>query len=360
MSKKTEKMNINPNVLKILRENAGYIDDDGIDELAKKLGVSKDKIISVENGDDRFTLRQIEKLSQIYKMPLAIFFSDSVPHIPKLPDYRLHRDRKLSRKVYLAIRRAKYLVDMVYEISGKRSIIPSFGSELTPKELALRLKEYLRPLHPTGHPSKILDYYKRLIEEKLNIIVIEYPLEKMDVGGFTICSNLAVIVLNESDKATVKIFSLFHELGHLLHGESGICSITMEESIDREKYCNRFAAEFLMPEPDVKAIVNRYGTDNDALKRMHKRFGVSMHAIMIRLLNLGLISRERYDEFRKSFDKRPEESVRMRHWETTYRNRVGHLVLEEVNKAYKNGDISFWEAMSILDLKMKYAEKLLG
>ena len=318
-----------------------------------------EKIERVERGEDYFTLRQIKRLSGIYRVPLAAFFSDSVPHIPSLPDYRVNREKRIPPTVNLAIRWARYLSGMVHEVSGESTTLPDVPKDLMPGELAEAVRRYLSPEPPKGAPSRILDYYKRLVEGGFNIIVIEYPLRADDVRGFNIRGDLSVIVLNESDEAPVKLFSLFHEIGHLLRGESGICSITMEEQADIENYCNRFAAEFLLPEDAIREYAVRYGTDYEALRKIQRRFGVSMHAIMIRLLNLGLISQKKYEEFRGEFKEEVRRAHR-RNWEATYKNRAGYLALEEVSRAYRRGDISFYESMRILNLKAKYAEKLIG
>ena len=356
MTNKTKKIHVKPEVLKTLRENAGY----DIDELAKKLDVKPEKISKVEQGEDDFTIKQIKKLSDIYKVPLAAFFSDEIPHLPSLPDYRVNRDKKIPPYVNMAIRRAKYLSETIKDISGKRTIIPQFPKDMTPKELANALRNFLNPNPPERvYPGKILDYYKKLLEEKMNLIVIEYPLKAEDVRAFVIKDDLSVIVLNESDEVPVKLFSLFHELGHLLRGEVGLCSITMEENMDIERYCNRFAAEFLMPEEKFINMVRKYGKSPEQLRKLQRIFGVSIHAMMIRLLNLGLISQEEYDNFKKSFKKK-EEKGGPKNWEAVYKKRAGYLVIEEVSKAHKRGDISFYEAMQILDVKTKYAEKLIG
>ena len=357
MAKKSEKIPVKPEVLRTLRENGGY----EIDELAKKLNTTIEKIKKVECGKDYFTIKQIKKLSEIYKVPLAAFFSEEIPHLPSLPDYRVNREKKIPPTVNMAIRRAIYLSETMYDISGKQTIIPKLPQNISPKELAEKLREFLVP-NPPNHvdASKILNYYKMLIEEKMNIIIIEYPLKAEDVRAFVLKKPLSVIVLNESDESPVKIFSLFHELGHIIRGREGLCSITMEEDMDEERYCNKFAAEFLMPEEEFVEMVNRYGTEIEKLKKLQRIFGVSIQAMMIRLRNLGLISPKRYKEFKQSFKNIEKKGGGGKNWESTYKNRSGYLVIREVSKAHQRGEISFYEAMRILDVKTKYAEKLIG
>jgi transcriptional regulator with XRE-family HTH domain len=131
--RKSVKIKASPHLLKKLRENSGYTEE----ELANKLGVTAEKIVKVEKGEDSFTLTQVKKLADIYKVPLAAFFSKEVPDVPSLPDYRINREKKLNPEVFVAIRRAKYLSEEVRELSGKKSEIPSFPDS-SPEEVVDR------------------------------------------------------------------------------------------------------------------------------------------------------------------------------------------------------------------------------
>ena len=56
---------------------------------------------------------------------------------------------------------------------------------------------------------------------------------------------IPIIILNGKDTPNGRIFSLFHELTHLLLAESAICGD------DVEIFCNSVAGEFLVPESDL-------------------------------------------------------------------------------------------------------------
>ncbi len=181
---------LQPEILKKLREASGY----QIEEVAKKLKTSKDKIESVEAGKGHFTLTQIKKLAEIYKRPLAAFFSDSIVELPKITDFRINRDKRIPPSVYLAERRLQYLLDKTKELSGKKSKIPSFPVELRPVELAKVFREILNiDIVKNRKSDEILQYYKKVLEDTFTIVIIEYPLkteDANDVRGFSICSDL--------------------------------------------------------------------------------------------------------------------------------------------------------------------------
>lgn len=64
------------------------------------------------------------------------------------------------------------------------------------------------------------------------------------------------IVVNSAEADQAKSFTIFHEYAHLLLRSAALC-LEFQQNVDRadtERFCNRFAASFLMPEDAVKAI----------------------------------------------------------------------------------------------------------
>ena len=359
MKKKQKEIELSPEVLKILRETSGY----SVEEIVKKLKTSEEKVKAVEEGKSVFSLIQIKKLADIYKRPLAAFFSDTISDIPQVPDYRINREKKLTPQVYLAKRRVFYLINKIKKLSEKRTQISSFSEKLNADELAKEFKKNLNiELIKSKKPEEILAHYKKVLEDKLTIIIIEYPLKADDVRAFSVFSDISVIVLNENDKSSIKLFSLLHEVCHLLKKTAGICSLEIEQqNQDIETYCNRFAAEFLVPSNDLKIEVEKFRTiDEEAINQLSEIYGVSKQVMMFRLSSFGYIEKVKYEQFKKEIDEKLKQKVfGRRNWNKVFINRVGNLPLQEIKRAYKEEKITFYEASSILDLKTKYAEKIL-
>ncbi|MFA4646051.1 XRE family transcriptional regulator [Pyrococcus kukulkanii] len=349
-----EKIGVLPSTLKKLREGAGL----SIEDLARKLRVKPEKILAVESGRDSFTITQLERLADIYKVPLVAFFTTEIIETRKLPDYRINREKKLGQKTAVAIRWARYISESIPNLTGLRSKIPTL-QDLPPEALANKLREMLGLAEPSFRsPKEAFNFYRNLIESKFSIGVIQYPLDE-DVRAFSIKGSFSVIVLNESDMYSVKVFSLFHELCHLIRGEEGICSIDIDSEIsDVERYCDKFAAEFLVPTRYFLKDIGRNPREKD-VQIVARKYGVSMQVIMIKLLEVGYITRERYVEFKEKYKPKKGEGGKIS-WEERYQNRIGNLILEEISKAYRSGEITFYEAADILNIKTKYAEKLLG
>ena len=91
-------------------------------------------------------------------------------------------------------------------------------------------------------------------------------------------------------------FTVAHEIGHwVLHAEVGrvycrssdleLAPDDRDHEVERE--ANRFAAELLMPEDDVRAAAERLGADPNLLAQM---FGAHPVAMGYRLVNLGYLA----------------------------------------------------------------------
>jgi Zn-dependent peptidase ImmA (M78 family) len=82
---------------------------------------------------------------------------------------------------------------------------------------------------------------------------------------------------------------LAHELGHLvLHG-------LLDESIDEEMACNRFASAFLLPEVGLFQHLGerRSNVDPKELYFLKHEYGLSMAACLYRSADLGVITEEK-------------------------------------------------------------------
>lgn len=356
---KSPEIKVNPDVLKALREGSGYT----VEEIAKKIKTTANKVYEAEKGIASFTLTQIKKLAEIYHRSLAAFFTDTLPAMPALTDFRINREKRLTPQVYIAERRAYYIANKLTELTDKRSQIPDFPELLKPDELAREFRKYLKvDLLKSKKPEENLTHYKQILEEKFLISIMELPLKADDVRGFSVSGDISIVVLNEDDNATIKLFSLFHEIYHLLKRTSGICSIEIEQKGgDIEAGCNLFAAEFLVPLDDLKEEVGRFPQlEETAILELSIIYGVSKQVIMLRLLWLGYMPKERYEQFKKEAEaKAKKKGFGRRDWDKVFQNRVGNLVVRETANAYRSGKISYSEVMDILSLKAKYTEKFI-
>ena len=111
-----------------------------------------------------------------------------------------------------------------------------------------------------------------------------------EVDAFSLWrDDVPYIFLNRFKSSERSRYDAAHELAHLcLHKHGGANSEYIQS--DLEKEANSFAAAFLMPEEDVRAICKRSTYTVDNLADYKKRWRVSVGALNYRLRELGMIS----------------------------------------------------------------------
>ena len=98
-------------------------------------------------------------------------------------------------------------------------------------------------------------------------------------------------------------FIFLSEIGRMFLFVSGLFETYRESKIGR-RFVHHFAAAFLQPEQTIRATVYSLRVKPDdwtyeLLLRMKERFGVSAEAFAIRLKELALISRRKFEVFKK-------------------------------------------------------------
>lgn len=144
----------------------------------------------------------------------------------------------------------------------------------------------------------------RRIIKHYGIEIIEQPMEDNVSGMMVVKDKRAMIGVNQAHHPNRQRFSLAHELGHyVLHRETQSVFVDSStiffrderaaDGTDRfEIEANTFAAELLMPEPDLRTAVRKPldAFDERAVSKLAVYFEVSVQALTIRLTRLKLIS----------------------------------------------------------------------
>ena len=334
MPKKSFNVSVEPSVLIWARESIGM----SIDEVVKKIkGVTINTIKEWEKqeGVTKPTFAQIEKLSKIYKRPLSAFLLPAPPKEPPFPkDFRTlpsEETQALKPKTYLAIRKArrfqysaleliKVLGEESKKLPGKANL--SDSPEMLAEEVRMQFGIKGFPRRASFTKKTALDEWIKILE-KNGILVFQLSITmNKEIRGFSLIDeDVPVIVLRRSDEISAKIFTLFHELAHLLLREGGICDLE-ESDISHEKFCNHFAGAFLVPRDKllnhavVRANMRTREWPENLLRDIARDFNVSQEVILRRLLMLGLTTRSYYlkkhrewkIEYKEPFGRKDEKT----------------------------------------------------
>ncbi|HEU4454521.1 MAG TPA: ImmA/IrrE family metallo-endopeptidase [Longimicrobium sp.] len=306
---------LNPAVLTWARERAGLSVADVARALKKDPGI----IEGWESGEGAPTYVQLETLAyKVFNRPVALFF---FPDLPEEPD-PAHAFRTLPEAEVDAldadtrynIRDARALQLALSELHGGRN--PSdrkiwqdirVGYDQPVSQVAARVRAYLQvDLQTQKTWRTTVDAFKewRRSIEGAGVYVFKNTFKQRDVSGFCLYDDeFPIIYVNNSSAASRQIFTLFHELAHILLEVSGVTKsndayIDYLAGNDRriEVLCNKFAAEFLVPDVDFRARVGNRAPDDEFVKQLASEYKVSREVILRRFLDMERVSAEYYQE----------------------------------------------------------------
>lgn len=134
-------------------------------------------------------------------------------------------------------------------------------------------------------------------------------MDSNEIQGFAIADDFApFIFINSDDWNAPQLFTLVHELSHLWIAETGI-SNDIEPSIKNagdynpiELFCNEVAANALMPKEFIDSLDNKAFDNAKEVFKNAKMIGVSSFALLVRALNLNIISISAYKQLKQLAD----------------------------------------------------------
>ncbi len=230
---------------------------------SEKTGISVKRLIQLEEGEKQPTLEELKELSKAYKRTIATLLLTAPPKEKPLPIDRRTVDSKdlgnFHEKTIMAIRKARALVVSLIELKQDAGIsIPRFQYKASiqdnPTTVANKLrKEWnLDEIRQFENINFALDAYIEKVES-LGVAVFQLSLTQDDLRGFSMIDEVVPIIgiKRGGEPATAKIFTLFHELGHVLLNEGGLCDLSENSSLQIEKWCNAFSAEMLIPTSEL-------------------------------------------------------------------------------------------------------------
>lgn len=271
-----------------------------------------------ERGEAQPTLRQLEQFAKATYTPVGFLFLREPPveRVP-IPDFRtlprVHRDRPsqdLLDTIYLCQQRqewyrefARTMGEPPLEFIGSARIEDDVVATAAAMRRALAFDLDERRRLPTWTEA-----LRRFIEQAdgLGVLVMvsgvvgsnnRRKLDPEEFRGFALADALAPLVfINGADSKAAQMFTLAHELAHVWLGESALSDVSPASAPSQrvESWCNRVAAELLVPLADLREAL----APGDALAQvpaLARRFKVSTLVILRRLLDARRLSREAFE-----------------------------------------------------------------
>lgn len=283
-------------VFKQRLKNARIITGLSMDDLAEKVGVSKQMISKYEAGSSIPDSTNLIKLSKALGRKPDYFFK---PFTIELGAVEFRKKSSFSIKKQESIKkRILMLMENYIELEDILAINYSFinpikNNKVTASEEAEDAANELRNKWKLGF-DPIYNIVSLLEENEIKVIEIEENINAFDGMSCFVGNKFPVIVINKNFPIERKRLTLLHELAHLLLDIPNDC-----EGRKRENICHRFAGAMLLPE-DI--VIDEFGAKRknitiNEMSSIQKRFGISIPAIMYRLLNADIISEDRLQHF---------------------------------------------------------------
>lgn len=366
---------VSSDVLRWAREAQGL----SVDEVARFLKRDPEEIAAWELGSSTPTYVQLERLAYgLFKRPVAVFYLPQPPQEPEprqefrsLPDSDLDA---LARDTRQHLRLAKAYQLSLYDIydgenPADRLIFHDVAAtpQQPPQVVAATVREYLGVSIADQVGWKRTDValrHWRHAVEGVGVFVFKNSLKQKAISAFALYDdNFPLIYLNNSTAHSRQIFSLFHELGHVLLHANSISTSNDSTVIDKlpleqqsvEVFCNAFASNVLVPQADFSALVPTEFSPTAAwLESVASRYAVSREVVIRRLLESGRITRSEYlsmSESLTSFEvaRKPEEGGGNYYY--TQANYLSQAFATSVLKGYYRGSVSLDQASELLGVK---------
>ena len=367
---------IQPAVMQWARESIGMTVEDVAERIAKR----PDDITNWESGKEAPTYVQLERLAyEVYKRPIAVFFLPEPPqeHRPQsefrtLPAFEL---KNLASDTFLHIRKAHaYQIALAELFDGKnpaeRRIWQSCPLNLqdSPVTAAVAIRRELgitlEAQAKWGDDSEALLCWRQAIESR-GVFVFKNAFKQKEISGFCLRDDqFPLVYLNNSTTKTRQIFSLLHELAHLLFNVNGLSKFD-HSYIGRlpqhekriEVFCNAVASEVLIPGADFDKQVAGLPHDlsdasDQVFSKLARRYGVSREAVLRRFLDLGRVDQSFYE------DKAAEWTAQIKKgkggdWYATTGTYISDRMLVEVFSRYFRKQVSSSQAAEYLGVAPK-------
>ncbi|MGH3984376.1 MAG: XRE family transcriptional regulator [Pseudonocardiaceae bacterium] len=379
---------VEPSVLRWARESVNLT----ALAAARKMALPDDRVEQWELGAATPTIAQLRKAAEVYKRPLGVFFLSEPPtDFDAMRDFRRHVGAEAgewSPELHGEYRRAIAQRNAALELAEIDDAPPPTTWRIEPlpggdEEIAAAARSLLLGRSPlplpkgTGTKYEHLNTWVAALEEHGVLVMASSGgrVSTTEMRAFSLYYEvLPVIMVNGSDAARGRLFSLLHEYAHLLLHTSGLCdTITDAKATDPDRAlearCNAIAAAVLMPRDAVLAspeVADRQAIpeawDYPALRDAAAPFGVSAEAFARRLLILGRIDQAFYHarraEFLETYAREEDQTTAGGNWYRTTARDLGKGFVRRIADAHQRRVIDSYTAASFLNVKVDQIARL--
>ncbi|MES2565473.1 MAG: ImmA/IrrE family metallo-endopeptidase [Bacteroidota bacterium] len=253
-------------------------------ELAEKLSLSPSHMSRIEQDFTDLGESHLKALSGVLSYPEEFFYQEG-ENLP--PALALRKRNIVAQKVLLPIEAQVNIYRLNIEKLLKTINQPDINLPVLDPEKLGSPAEAARKLRKLWKIEKgAINNLTQVLEEN-GLLVINFDFNTERVDGMSILANgkFPIIFSNKRSMGDRQRFTLAYELGHLVMHLQTSPSFTRDISHE----ANEFAAEFLMPEKDIKGDF-KDGVTLNILADLKRKWKLSMQALLYRANDIGVIT----------------------------------------------------------------------
>ena len=271
---------LNPKMIALARESRGLSQF----ELAEKLNLSPAHMSRIEQDFREVGQHHLKEICTVLNYPEGFFYQEGETLPPALA---LRKRNIVAQKVLLPVEA---------EVNINRLQVEKLLNAIGYPEINLPILDIEKLGSPAEAARKLRKIWKiekgainnltQILEEN-GLLLINFDFNTDRVDGMSILANskFPIMFSNKRSLGDRQRFTLAYELGHLVMHLFTNPSFTRDISHE----ANEFAAEFLMPEKDIKTDF-KDGVTLNILADLKRKWKLSMQALLYRANDIGIIT----------------------------------------------------------------------
>jgi len=349
MATAKEGLPVTPDVVQWARERSGYSIEDAAHHFKK--------IAAWETGEALPTYVQVEEMAERFKVPVAVFFFPKAPDGPPLEkSFRTLTAQDFAaipRRVRFFLRQGQAMQLNLAELNDGKN--PSqrlitrdlkVTSNTSLDKIAAEVRAYLgvgiEEQTAWKDVDEALEKWREVFATKAGIYAFKDAFRAPSYFGFCLYDDeFPVIYINNSSAKSRQIFTLFHELGHLLFHTSGVDLLDdpfLKHLGDAEQrieiICNGLSARVLVPDDVLDKMLKGVKIGRLAANQLANHFNVSREVIYRKFLDRGLIEADEYVAAAKEWAAQMKKPVGEESTGNYYNSQHAYLGQRYVNLAF--------------------------
>lgn len=344
-----------------------------INDLSEMLGVTRQTVTNYLNGKQVIDSEKLAKIARAFNKsldyfleleesnPLSLmyraeyFVNDSEDSI----QYILSRFQRYAEVLSLAGQKPAFVPESYnLALGGKKCLAE--GDKALIEQIAIKQRQ---SFGVDGISGASLWY--ALEDSVLNII--SFPL-KADIWGMSAYSQQLGTFIFVNDRKDIpeerKIFSLLHEVGHLLLDKNRYTNDNADLRYSNrradvfEKAADFFAGCFLVPRPRLAGDLQLTNNMNfQSLLALKKKYGISIQSLLVALQNYGFISRNSQAHLFAILNKEGYSKREPQPMKAFVKNKQ---LMFTLNQLYLNDEIGVSKIAEVLDIPLPAARKMVA